>query len=455
MPDDTLVFAPIYSDGLFRVSAEGGATQRLTSPDRDAGELGHWWPEAIPNSRWIVFTAFRTPVDRSRIGVLDLETLEVRWLIEGGFFARFSSSGHLLYIRGKRLFAVPFDPETALITGAAVAMEDDLRVMQTNGMGLFAVSSRGDLAYVTDSSGNPLRELVWMDRSGGVQSAAKQRQRFMSVALSPDDRQAALTVQGESRDLWTYSFDRGTLSRLTSSDDTETDPKWSPDGRELYYVVDRPPFVLYHIPVRSPDSGQPIWDEPSEVDTTGIAVNPDGRWLAFVRTEAETGNNLFVRSIVGNEQPRPFRAGRADESYPTFSPDGRWLCYQSDETGRPEIYVEAFPGPGERIQISADGGIRPLWCRGSGEIFYRHDDEFRAVETMLDGDRFEFGTAQILFSQTIIDRGVGGQSRSYDVTTDGKRILAMTVPDADLPRRIEFVTSWTSELERLVPGNGR
>jgi hypothetical protein len=199
--DDTIVFAPIYSDGLFRVSTEGGAVQRLTTPDRASGELGHWWPELLPGERFVVFTAFRSPVDNSRVGVVDLSTGKVRWVVDSGFFARYVPSGHLLYTRGQRLYAVPFDAETATTTGAAVAVLDDVLVSQTNGYATFAVSSRGMLAYVTESLGNPLRELVWLDRNGKATPATAERRRFLSVSLSPDDRQAALTILGESRDL--------------------------------------------------------------------------------------------------------------------------------------------------------------------------------------------------------------------------------------------------------------
>ncbi len=450
LPDGTLVFAPIYSDGLFRVSVEGGEPERLTSPDRDSGELGHWWPEPLPDAGQIVFTAFRTPVDRSRIGVLDLDTREVRWVLEGGFFGRYAASGHLLYARGQRLFAVPFDPETATVTGTAVDLVDDLRVSQTGGFAMFAASTRGDLAYVTESLGNPAGELMWLDRGGESHPAATQRERFLSVSLSPDNRRAAVTVQGESRDLWTYSLDRGTLSRLTSSSGTEFDPTWSSDGRELYYVVDRPPFQLHRIPLGSPDAGRPIWDETSEVDATGIAVSPDGRWLAFVLSEAETGRNLYSRPLDGSEPARPFRTSRAEEWYPTFSPDGRWLAYQSGETGRSEIYVEAFPGPGERYQITADGGVQPVWTRASGEIFYRHGDEFRVVATRLSEGRLELDEPRTLFSYPIAP-AAAVDARTYDVTADGERVLTVSIPEADRPRRVEFVTDLVPALSRRAP----
>jgi Tol biopolymer transport system component/tRNA A-37 threonylcarbamoyl transferase component Bud32 len=452
LSDGTIVYAPIYSEGLYRVSAEGGSPERLTTPDHKGGELGHWWPEPLPGGQQVVFTAFRTPVDRSRIGVLDLATREVRWVVDGGFFGRYLPTGHLLFAKGQRLYALPFDGATRTVKGPAVAVVDDVHASQTSGFAQAAVSSRGTLAYITESLGNPVRELVWLDRTGRAVATTPERRRFMSVSLSPDGRRAALTIQGESRDLWTLSLERGTLSRLTSGEGTEFDPVWSRDGRELFYVVDRPPFELHRIAPGAPDSGRPLWDEPAQLDTDGIAVSPDGRTIAFARTEERTGSNLYSRPIDGSEPPRPIRASRGEERGACFSPDGRFIVYQSDETGRPEIYVESFPASGERIQVSSDGGAEPLWA-ANGEIFYRHDDELRLVAPRRAG-RSDFEAPRALFAFPIAP-GASNEMRTFDVTRDGARILAVTIPLANRPRQIEVVTNWTSELARLAPRGAR
>jgi Tol biopolymer transport system component len=299
-----------------------------------------------------------------------------------------------------------------------------------------------------------LNELVWLDRAGNATPAAGERRRYMSVSLSPEGRRAALTVHGETRDLWVLSFERGTLSRLTSGSDTEFDPTWTPDGDELVYVVDRPPFELHRIGVGSPDSGRPVWNETPGLDTLGAAVSPDGRTVAYSLTEERTGANLYVRPIDPDPPARPFRGSPGNEQYPSFSPDGRWLAYESDETGRVEIYVEAFPGPGERFQISADGGREPRWAR-SGELFYRRDDEIRVVASR-SGGRVDFDAPRPLFRYPILQSASGGvDSRLYDVAADGQRLLAITIPEELRPRQIEVVTDWTAELRRLVPPVGR
>jgi Tol biopolymer transport system component len=449
MRDGTIVFAPIYSDGLFRMSSEGGASERITTPDRESGELGHWWPEELPGRNHVIFTAFRTPVDQSRIGAVDLSNGEIHWLVEGGFGGRWSPTGHLLFAKGQRLYAIALDSETMSTSGSAVAMIDDLRVFQTGGYGLFDVSSRGDLAWVTQSLGDPPSQVVWIARDGDATPAIEEQQRYLTVSLSPDDRHAAVSIQGDARDLWTYSFARSTLSRLTSSDDTEFDPHWSSDGSELFYVVDRPPFELHRITFGIPDSGRPVWDETPEQDHTLPAVSPDGRHLAYRLSEHDTGSNVYLRPIDGSEPPRSIRARRAQEEMPTFSPDGRWIAYQSDETGRNEIYVERFSGEGPRVQVTSDGGIEPLWA-SSGELFYRRKDEMRIVVTRTADDRFEFDPPILAFTHPIVSSDTT-QGRTFDVTSDGSRVIAISVPEAQRSRRIELVTDWTTELARRVP----
>jgi serine/threonine protein kinase len=156
----------------------------------------------------------------------------------------------------------------------------------------------------------------------------------------------------------------------------------------------------------------------------------------------------LVRSIGGDEPGRAFRATTYEEQYGSFSPDGRWLAYESDETGRQEIYVEAFPGPGERFQVSADGGSEPLWAHGSGEIFYRRGDEMRVVRARTS-PRVEFEPPRTLFTLTFSQWG--SRARNYDVTPDGQRFVIGRVPDASAPRRIDLVTGWLDDLLRRVP----
>jgi Tol biopolymer transport system component len=445
-PDGRIVFTPSYSDGLFRISQDGGARESLTKPDRAAGELGHWWPQILPGGRAVLFTAFRSPPDTSRIGVVFLESGEIRQVIDGGFFGRYVPSGHLLYVRAGRMYAAPFDPDRAVTTGDARIVLDDVFASQTEAVSLFDVSPQGTLAWVPGSLADPPQELLWVDREGRVAPAAVEPRRFRGVSLSPDGRTIATAVQGDSIDVWTYAVDRGILSRVTTGPRAEFGPMWTRDGRSLLYVLDRPPFELQRIPFGASGEGRPLWK--AEFDTTATSVSPDGRLVAGTVNHLETGGDIWVAPLDGSEPPRLFRSTPYDELFASFSPDGRWIVYESDESGKSEIYVEAFPGAGERVQISSDGGTEPLWAPDSGSIFYRHDAEMREV-IVRTGPRLEFEKPRTLF--TIASTHTGNRSRNYDVTPDGRRFLFVRIPDATAPRRIDLVTRWLDALAAKVP----
>jgi serine/threonine-protein kinase len=448
-PDGRIVFAPIYSDGLFRVSSEGGEAERLTKPNRERGELGHWWPQVLPGGRAAVFTAFCSPVDTSRVGIVSLETGETRVLVDGGYFGRYVPSGHLLYVKGGRLLAAPFDLSRGAVTGLAKSVLDDLYDSPTEALTLLDVSRDGTLAWIPGSVADPPREIVSVDRDGRVRPVLQDTRRYRGMSVSPDGRFLATSILDASLDIWTLSLERGILSRATTGARTEFAPYWSHDGRAIFYVVDLPPFEIHRIPFGSAAEGEPLWK--AEIDSVINGVSADGRHVVYTVTPLGTGSDLWVASLDGVEKPRSFRATRYTEHFGAFSPDGRFIAYESNETGRPEVYVEAFPGPGDRYQISADGGEEPLWTRGSGEIFYRHGEEIRAVRTRTTPG-FRFEEARTLFSMPMFLAGTN--DRNFDVSPDGQRVFAVRVPDAVAPRRIDVVTRWLDDLRRLVPPDG-
>jgi len=442
--DGHIVFAPVYSDGLFRVSADGGEPQRLTTPDRGQGELGHWWPQIVADGRAVLFTAFRSPLAASRVGLVSLETGAVRYVVEGGFFGRYLPSGHLLYVQEARLFAAPFDVERGAVTGPARSVLDDLYAPPMEALSLFDVSLDGTLAWVPGSVADPPRELVSVDREGRVRPLLDDRQRYRGPSLSPDGRSLAVAIQGESMDLWELPIERKTLSRLTSGARTEFGPCWSRDGESLLFMLDRPPFEIQRIRLGTSAESEPLWK--AEVDTILTGLSPDGRLVVHTRSELATGNDLWVAALDGSEA-RAFRATPYVEQYGSFSPDGRWLAYESNETGRAEVYVEAFPGPGERFRVSAEGGSEPLWAERSGELFYRRGNEMRVVPAWSDS-RFQLGEGRTIFTLPLYVNTTG---RNYDVSPDGEHVYAARVPDAQAPRRIDVVTHWVDELRRQLP----
>jgi hypothetical protein len=439
--DDTIVYTPHYQGGLHRVPASGGASEELTVPDLAAGELNHSWPDVLPGGRAILFTSFRLPLSESRIELLDLGSGERRVLVEDGIFGRYLASGHLVFVRAGNLLAVPFSSRTFELRGTPVPVLEDLPTSHAEGNSQLAISRQGTLAYIPASVLEPPRPVVWTDRAGNHEPIFDARGPYRDPALSPDGTQLALTVDRGGLDVWIYGFERRTLSRLTFSPRSEYGPVWSADGQRIFFVVDTPPFQVYQVPVDGSAPATPLYA--SALDAHPSAVSPDGDWVFFAESRLETRSDLLRLRADGTGEPQVLRATPGQEYHPTLSPDQRFLAFESDESGRPEIYVQPYPGPGSRVQVSRGGGSRPLWA-ANGELFFVSEGQMMAVATDTTGELW-LGEPEALFP---VRARKSWFTRGYDVTPDGQRFVMAITPEGAEPREIRVVLNWFEEVER-------
>ncbi len=442
-PDGTIVYSQSYKSGLWRVSAGGGTAERLTTPDSAAGELAHWWPQFLPDGRHMVFTNFSTPIERAKIELLDLPTGERKVLVRGGVFGRYLATGQLVYASGEAMLAVPFDLKRLAVTGSAIPVLGDIAVLPSNGLAAFSVSERGDLAYVPASAMNTESRPVWVARDGTEQPLPIRPGRYSEPALSPDGRRIALTVTGSggNRDVWVYEPARDLLTRITSGEAAEFGALWAADGRRLIYSSERPVFDLFS---RAADAGTPeSLVLAGSSDKYARSLSPDGKLLAF-SLSAATASEIWLLPLDGRGKARPLLQGHHSTLRPAFSPDGRWLAYDSDESGRREVYIQSYPDLGRfRRQISTSGGEEPHWTRGGRELVYRHADSMFAASVVLASG--ETGRPAFLFAGSFLGPLFGG---GYDVEPDGERFLMIKVPPESAPRRIDLVLNWFEELKK-------
>jgi eukaryotic-like serine/threonine-protein kinase len=438
-PDDTIVYTPNYTSGLWRVSSSGGTPRKLTDPTTAEGELGHFWPQVLPDGKHVLFTSFRTPAERSRIEVYSLENGTRAVVMDGGFSGQYVQSGHLLFARSTTVMAVRFDPDRLTTIGQPVPVIAGVAVTLPNGLAQFNVSNNGTLAYVTQTALASPRQLAWLDRSGKASPIGDARRRFEDPRISPDGRLVALTIRDENdADIWTYDLTRGTFSRITSSPTTQFRPIWSPDSRRLYFVFEEPVFHIYSHAVDGA-AAEPtrVLDGPYDMIPNG--VSPDGELLLYHRNDPKTRGGIWALPLKGGSAPRVVIDTPADELTGLVSPDGRWLAYRSNETGRHEIYVQAFPGGGNRIQVSLNGGEDPEWSRDSRSLFFRQGEKMMFVP--FEGSTF--GRPSLLFTAPLV---------GYDVAADGRLLAVLrdsTVPQAP----VNVVVNWFDELKRLVPAD--
>ena len=459
-PDDTIIFATTSSNtGLQRVSAAGGPASVLTRPDRALGEASYLWPEMLPGGRAVLFTitAQTGGLDSAQIAVLDLQTGARKVLLRGGSHAHYVPSGHLMYAAAGTLRAVAFDPARLETHGTPVPVVPDVLATASGGVDA-VVADDGTLAYVSGGGAPAQRQtLAWVDRQGKETPIPAPPRAYRYARLSPDGTRVALDVRDEQNDIWVWDLARHTLTRLTFDPGLNRGGVWTPDGRRIVFsaVRDGGENLYWQM---ADGSGTPEQLTKSERLFFPTSFSPDGTRLVFDRSTPPY--DIAVLTLDGERQIKSLLQTPFNEMSAEVSPDGRWLAYQSNESGRPEVYVRPFPDVNAgRWQISTDGGTRPMWARSGRELFYLvAPPQGGAIDKMIavpiqPGSTFAAGPPQVVFTGPYV---APGDSRTYDVTRDGQRFLmikdATPGNDAPTPRQLVVVQNWGAELKRLVPG---
>jgi len=465
--DDTIVFSR-SREGLWRVPAAGGTAQAVIKTERTKGETKLLSPQILPGDGAILFTVIHTPFptwdDDTEIVVQVLATGERKVLVHGGADARYLPSGHLLYLRKSTLMAVPFDVQRLAATGGAVAVIAD--VMQSvntpnetseGGAGQFSVSTTGSLLYAPGGIfPDPERSLAWVDRNGAAQPLPLSARPYLNPRISPDGRRFLVWTQGD-RHVWAHDLSRGVTTRLTF-EGRNARAIWTPDGTRITYGS--AVAVTENLFWRSSDgSGTTERLASSERQQAPGAWTPDGRTLVFMESDGATGFDIWTLSLDGDRKPHPFLQTPFNELYPDLSPDGRWLAYVSNQSGRAEVYVQPYPGPGARQQISVDGGTAPAWSRDGRELFYitalSVGGQAALTKMMVvpvqSKPAFTAGTPRLLFEGRY---GATSNIRGYDVAPDG-RFLMVQQKDRPPMRVAEMiiVQNWVEELKQRVRPN--
>jgi hypothetical protein len=413
--------------------------------DTDRFELSHRNPDILPGGD-VVFTIISN--SGTSIAALSRETGEIRTLIEGASGAQYAATGHLVYSQRAQMLAVRFDSDRLEVTGAPVPLIDEVQQNQ------FAISDEGGLVYGEGGAAAlaPEVTLTWVDRQGGTRPLREKPGMFVEPRLSPDGRRLALTaVADQSIDIWVLELARETMTRLTFEQGNDSIPFWTPDGKQVTFSSDRA-GGWNAFSVASDGSGEPVQLTKSEHPTTATSWSPDGKLLAFQQLNPDTKLDIGVFSVEDDEETI-FLATPFDEFQAVFSPDGRWLGYTSNESGREEVYIRAFPGPGGKWQISTEGGSHAMWAPSGRELFYRHRNQMMAVPIEPTGSALSLGRAVSLFEGNYRKAPFSVQELVYyDVAGDGERFVMMAPfqREGD-PTRLHVVLNWFEELKSRVP----
>jgi serine/threonine protein kinase/Tol biopolymer transport system component len=462
-PDGTIVVAPTPASGLVRVPAAGGEPKPLTTLDKASGELTHRWPQFLPGGKAVLFTSHKKARDFSdaSLEVVDVATGKRKVVYQGGFYGRYVPSGYLVFVNQASLFAVPFDLKRMQVTGSPAPVLQGLAVTGSEGGAQYSFSDTGRLAYVTAENAVTEYPIVWVSRKGAVTPLVTQPGTYADPRLSPDGKKLAMTVLRDGNwDIWVYDLERGVPSRLTFEDSTETEQVWSPDGQDLVFSSDKSGTDnLYR--KRADGSGETERLTDSDQAEWASSWSSDGRHLAL--TSSHAGFDLQVLPLQGDRKLETFLSTPFREANAAFSPDGRWLAYDSNESGRLEVYVRPYPPAGGRWQVSDGGGATPRWSRDGRELFYRTDTGIMAAPIEAAGATLRVGKAQVIFNGPFrggtTGVGIGGYAfADYDVSPDGQRFVmfpAATGTSRAEHSHVMLVTHWFEELARTLPPGGR
>jgi hypothetical protein len=450
--DDTIVFATFdTTTGLMRVPGGGGEATVLTTPDAARGERDHWYPSLLPGDRGVLFTVVESSQPRqSAIGVLDSRTGQRKTLVRGSY-PEYVDTGHLLFMADGALSAIRFDLERLEVIGQPVSVLDDVWE-GTSGAANYAVSRDGTLAYVRAAATGMARSLVWIDRSGRETAIRAPLRVYREARLSPDDSRVALAMRDEQHDIHVWDLARETLTRLTFDPGVDERPAWTADGRSIVFGSQRSGAT--NLFVQTADGSGSVRQLTGGGDEQHPAfVAADGSGILGTQVTSRTNGDIvwfpLSKPDTGLARAEPLINSGFVEWNPDMSPDGRYLAYQSNESGRDEIYVRPFPRVNDgRWQVSTAGGVRPVWNRSGRELFFVDaTGGMIVVPVNTSAATFASGNARRLFD---VPPGDVYLVRDYDVARDGTRFLMMK--DAATGQRtatasMVVVLNWFEELK--------
>jgi len=444
-PDGSIVFAPDATGPLHAVPSAGGTSRPVTKVDA-AKHNSHRHPRFLPDGRRFLFLARGTAPDRSAILVGSLDGGEPREVVRSTSQAEYAS-GRLLFARERALVAQPFDPSKGTVSGEAVPLAEDLLMLPGAALSVFSASANGVLAYLTGKA-ELMTSLEWHDREGKLLGTLGEPAVHRSPQISPDGRLVAAMVNDVAigtHDLWIYDVERGLRTRFTFDPGDDSAPTWTPDGKTIYFSsTAKGTSAVYRKSVEGTGEVEPV--SASQDALTPTSVSPDGKLVLANRSSATSSSESDVMVLAAEPAGAltPLRATGFFEGDAAFSPDGRWVAYSSNESGKLEVYVTPFPGPGRRWQVSPRSGVYPTWRQDGRELLWiQMDGQLASAEVSSDGDTFHVGPVTPLFR--LAPPTPGGAT--FSLAPDGKRILVAPQAVQKPGSLLTLVLGWPKLLE--------
>jgi eukaryotic-like serine/threonine-protein kinase len=441
-----------WNSALFQVAASGGKPSPLTTLDASRGELFHYWPQVLPGGRVLYFVrsnkrentgVYAASLAKPGEAVQLLATDTNALYAPAGDAAGNTGKGYLLWLRDGTLVAQDFDAARLKLSGVPHPVADPVARIGGHGQMQAAVSATGIVLY---NSSSPSRQFKWVDRGGKAQGTVGEPAFSAFFHLSPDGRRIAVDRGGPvGADLWMLDVDRGVASRFTSRPGLNLSPVWSADSRTILFASDVPPN-LFRKDASGAGEEQRLTQSPNPQYPTDWSR--DGRFVMYEEESAPgSQRSLWILPMApGDGKPGLYERKSFNESMGRFSPDTHWVAFQSDESGRYEIYIDTFPTPNEKVRISVDGGVLPQWGGDGRELFYISPDSLlMSVRLKPRGDSLAPSAPHALFPLLVIDTDVS----PYEVARGGQRFLLLDTAE-QVTQPLTVIVNWPALLNKAA-----
>jgi eukaryotic-like serine/threonine-protein kinase len=435
-----IIIAPTNGGALYRVPATGGVPKQLTTTE--PSRYSHCVPQFLPDGEHFLYYAYGKQAGQSGVYVGSLSDKATHQALSSEYSAVYAA-GYLLFVRNGALMGQSFDTSALKLIGEPFLIADQVKTFSI--VPEISAAENGTLAF-REAGQKP--QLVWFDRSGKRLGTVGEAAEYSNPSLSADDERLAVNIfdpKTKSRDIWLFDLARGARSRFTFDPADDLNPIWSKDGSRIFFTSDRKgPRDIFQKKVNAAEDEELIYASSDYKNVEDLS--PDERLLVYNTNAGDNATkfDLWMLPLEGERNPKPFIKTQFNEAHAVISPDGRWVAYDSDESGRSEIYVATFPQHSGRWQVSVSGGVQPQWRRDGKELFFiDNNTDLMAAEVKASSGAFAAGPPKLLFGTPL----PGAGRNRFVVTRDGQRFLVITWPEV-APAPINVVVNWVAEIKQ-------
>jgi Tol biopolymer transport system component len=453
-----MVFARDSGVALYRVSAAGGGVTLVNGFEQKvATTLSPRWPVFLPDGKHFLYTSVDFGADLrgegNAIYLAALDAREHRRLVTSNSNAAYIPRGFLLFLRNGTLMAQRFDADRLQLTGEAFAVANGVEYLSSVARALFSVSENGTLVYQI-GSGATFSQLEWFDREGKQLGTVGTPARYANPRLAPDGKRVAVDIddpQSSNTDIWLIESNHQVPYRLTFDPSQDEAPLWSHNGKSILWLSDRGGKNGFYMKASDGSGSEKSLIGLVRTDLSFASApsdwSSDGRYFLYTDLQEGDALHLWVLPMSGDQRPYRFLPGTSADVQGQFSPDGHWVSYSSNESGRWQIYVAPFPGPGGKYQISAGGGQQPRWPRDGKELFFLSPRRTLMAAPVKTGSTFEFSAPIALYETRAHEPLTAEEFFTYDVSPDGQRFLINANAEQKDIRPVDILLNWSSQLK--------